>query len=56
MIDLQTVQDSIRNMELNDVAYIRLKFNMVDTLTLVKSHDALNKALESGKQHFLIEP
>lgn len=48
MVDLQTIKDIYRNMELNNVSFIRSDIYIVYSLTNVWSHSVLIYALKSG--------
>lgn len=55
MIDIQTVKESYRSEELNNVAFIRFEHNMADALIKVKSHDGLTKTMINRKIEYPIE-
>lgn len=51
MIDLKFLHLSFKNMELDDIAYVKAEHNITDLLTTIKTDSALLDTLKSGKRN-----
>lgn len=53
MTDLQTLKDSYRKMEIDDITYIKNECSLADTLTKIKLIHVLVYVLETGSLYYI---